>query len=135
MGGRGNFLLKISLKLGENDLSTDGRIQMNDNKICIVGNARPPRDAPIANKFVYFFITFIVDGDTGKILDLEASTILKLTNDFIRELFVGKSLDQLDEDLLSDIKHRYMGSCQKAIQVSYKDAVTRYNLWKENSEG
>lgn len=107
---------------------------MKDNRICIVGNARPPRDAPIANKYIYFFITFIVDGSTGKILDLESSTILKLTNDFIRELFLGKSLAQLDEDLLAEIKHRYMGSCQKAIQVSYKDAVIRYNLWKENIE-
>lgn len=104
---------------------------MNSNTLCIVGNAKPPQDNPIAMKYVFFFITFIVDKDTGEIIDTEASTVLHLTNAFIRGLFVGHSVAQLDEEVMRQIKLTYLGSSQRAIQVAYRDAVHRYAAWKE----
>ena len=106
---------------------------MDKNSICVVGNAKPPKDTPIANRFTFFFISFIADGSTGEILDAEVSTLLKLTNDFVKTLFIGKSLASVDNALMDEVKNRYLGSSQRAIQVAYKDAVIRYNSWKNNN--
>lgn len=105
---------------------------MKFNGLCIIGNSKPPQDGPIANKYIFFFITYIVDEDSGTILDAESSTVLPLTNEFIKKLFIGESIAEVDDDLLNRIRRQYLGNAQKAIQAAYKDAVRRYQMWKEN---
>lgn len=105
---------------------------MKFNGLCIIGNAKPPQDGPIATKYTFFFITFIVDEDSGTILDSESSVVLPATNEFIKKLFLGESLAEIDNDLLNRIKRQYLGNAQKTIQAAYKDAVRRYQIWKDN---
>lgn len=102
---------------------------MQPTTLCIIGNARSQADNPIAHHFSSFFITFIVDSDTGQIIDAEASVVLRTTNEFLRSLFVGKSLATVDISLEEDVRHRYLGSSQKAVIVAYKDAVKKYRAW------
>ena len=86
---------------------------------------------PITHQFSQFFITFIADGESGEILDLEASVVLSLTNRFIKDIFLGRSLADVDPKIIEKIDHTYLGSSQKAIQVAYKDAVKKYRSWNK----
>ncbi len=107
---------------------------MKHPKLCIVGNSRTQQKNPIMQRYSRFFITFIVDSESGKVLDLDASVMLKATNEFIKELFIGCSLANTDQELLEHIRCTYMASSQKAIQMAYLDAVRNYNIWlSENS--
>lgn len=99
-------------------------------ELCIIGNARSQSANPITHHYSAFFITFIVDADTGRILDAEVSVVLNLTGSFLRRLFTGRSLSETDEELLEEIRTRYLGSSQKALQVAYKDAVKKYRAWR-----
>ncbi len=100
---------------------------MRDNTIYIVGNARTNSDNAIMIQFGSFFMGFLVDKDTGEILDLDATAILELTIEYIRHLFIGKSLNDDPEELEKLLKSHYYGSSQKAILAAYKDAVYRFN--------
>ena len=106
---------------------------MKYKKLCIVGNSRTQQKNPIMLRYSRFFITFIVDGETGEVLDLDASVMLKATNEFITELFFGCTLANTDQELLESIRCTYMASSQKAIQMAYLDAVRKYNIWKSDN--
>lgn len=97
--------------------------------LCVIGNARSQSDNPITHLFSSFFITFIVESETGIIVEAEPTVVLQTTKEFLKTLFVGRSLKAVDEDLEEDIKRRYLGSSQKAILVAYKDAVKKYRAW------
>ena len=99
-------------------------------QLCVIGNAKVQNENPITHKFTQFFITFIVDSETGTIQEVEASMTLALTARFVEKLFLGKSLAATDEALLEAVRIRYLGSSRKAIAVAYKDAVKKYRAWK-----
>ena len=99
---------------------------MSFKKLCITGNARTQLKNPITTRFSHFFIVFIVEASTGRILYLDASVLLPATNSFIKELFTGRSLAEVDKELIADIRSCYLCSSQKAIQMAYLEAVKKY---------
>lgn len=104
---------------------------MEDVSLCIIGNAKSQLDNPITRQFSSFFITFIVEAESGVITEAEASVVLRTTNNFLSSLFVGRSLESFDDSLEENIRNRYLGSSQKAIIVAYKDAVKKYRAWRK----
>jgi len=99
----------------------------SENTVYVVGNAKTNTDNAITNKFSSFFIGFVVDVDKDEIIDLSCSSTIRTTDDFIRSLFMRKSLKVFDCTLEEEIKKRYHGSSQRAIIVAYKDATKKYN--------
>lgn len=97
-----------------------------ENSIYVVGNSRTTSDNPITVQYSSFFIAFVVEVPSGLILDLEASVICPITNRFIKDLFGGKTLAFVDDELIKEIERRYKGSSDKAITVAYKDAVKKF---------
>ena len=92
----------------------------------IEGTVKTYIDKAINKNYNSFFVGFIID-ENGKILDVEASAILKITNDFIKKIFVGKDFIKDFEEISSIILKNYLGSSQKSIIVAYKDAIKKYN--------
>ncbi|MDF2882874.1 MAG: hypothetical protein K0R54_3431 [Clostridiaceae bacterium] len=99
--------------------------------VYVVGNAKTSADNAITMHFNSFYIGFVVDINTDKIIDLSSSSTLRTTDEFIKYLFVNKSLKAFQAELEEEITKRYHGSSQKAIVVAYKDAVKKYNEIKE----
>ncbi|MDO5116313.1 MAG: DUF3870 domain-containing protein [Synergistaceae bacterium] len=108
---------------------------MRFEKLCIVGNARTQQKNPITARFSHFFIVFIVEAATGKIVDLDVTVMLPATSNFIRELFIGRSLAEVDSELLECIRCCYLASSQKAIQMAYMEAVRKYRSWLSSHRG
>jgi len=98
-----------------------------ENTIYIVGNAKTQQTNPITHHFGQFFISFIIERETAKILACGVSVTISVTNDFISSLFVGRSLLDDTETIRQILETRYFGSSQKAIWVAYKDAQKKYN--------
>jgi flavin-binding protein dodecin len=97
------------------------------NTVYIVGNSRTNTDNAITQNFISFFIGFVVERDSGEIVDISCSSTIRTTEEFIASLFMGKSLKSFDEAMENEIRNRYFGSSQKAIIVAYKDAVKKFN--------
>lgn len=97
------------------------------NTVYVVGNSKTNVDNAITSKFNSFFIGFVVDTEDDTIVDLSSTATIRTTDDFIRDLFIGRKLTKFDCKFDEEIKRRYHGSSQRAIIVAYKDAATKYN--------
>ena len=97
-----------------------------DNAIYIVGNAKTQQSNPITHHFGQFFIAFVVDRESAKILACGVSATLSVTNEFVSHLFVGRTLRDDPELIRQLLESRYFGSSQKAILIAYKDAQKKY---------
>jgi hypothetical protein len=99
--------------------------------VYIVGNSKTTTENAITHRFHSFYIGFVAEGTTGRIIDLSCSSTIRTTEEFIKSLFLDKSLADYDDNLEREIKRRYHGSSQKAIIVAYKDAVKKFIEVKE----
>ena len=96
-----------------------------DCTVYIVGESKTASNNPITQHFTHFFIGFVINRETHEIIDAECSAMLSLTNGFIKAMFVGKSMNDV-EDLEEDIKSRYFGSSQKALMIALRNAGLKY---------
>ena len=98
----------------------------NKNTILVVGQAKPSKEDAIYNLHGEFYISLIVERDTGKILELDCNTILEVTKQFVASMFVGESL-RTDVPLIEkEIRERYFALTQKPLIACMKDACNRY---------
>ena len=98
----------------------------NKNTILVVGQAKPSKEDAIYNLHGEFYISLIVERDTGKILERVCNTIHEVTKQFVASIFVGKSL-RTDVPLIEkEIRERYFALTQKPLIACMKDACNRY---------
>lgn len=96
------------------------------NSLYIVGNSKSQLSNPITQVYGQFFIGFIVENDSGKIIDVECNAIITLTNSILKDILIGENIASGYEVIKSHITERYLGSSQKAILVAFKDAQKKY---------
>ncbi|WP_211748259.1 DUF3870 domain-containing protein [Paenibacillus sp. Marseille-Q4541] len=99
----------------------------DQDTIYIVGDAQTSVNNPITQQFSAFFIGLVVDTTNHKIIDAGCSSTIPLTSRFVRTLFIGQSMLDL-EIVVEQVRTRYYGSSQKAIIVAFKDALKKYNM-------
>jgi hypothetical protein len=97
-----------------------------ENSLYIVGDSRSQMNNPITQVYGQFFISFIIENDNGKIVDVECNAITSLTNKILKDILVGESMTTDFETIKNRIIKRYLGSSQKAILVAFKDAQKKY---------
>lgn len=105
-----------------------GNIMYGENTILIVGQAKPSREDAIYSLHGEFYVSFVVEKDTGTILDVECNTILAVTSRFVTEMLIGKSLKSDLEEMETSIRERYYALTQKPLIACIKDAHNRYMM-------
>lgn len=97
---------------------------MNET-VYIIGESRTNMDNAITLIYNSFYMGLEIDVQNDKIIDVGCIHTLALTEKFVRNMFIGKDIK--DSDIIeNEIKRRYHGTSQKAIIVSYKDALKKY---------
>ena len=99
-----------------------------ENTVLVVGQAKPSREDAIYNLHGEFYISLVVERDTGRILDVDCNTILSVTKNFVASMFVGKNPRTDTEVLEREIKERYFAPTQKPLIACMKDAHNRYMM-------
>jgi hypothetical protein len=102
----------------------------NKDTVYVVGHGKTSSDNAITEQFKIFFLGFVIDVTTDKVIDLGSSTTVEVTSNFIKSIFIGKSFKSYNEEIEKDITIRYFGSSQKAIITAYKDALKKYESIK-----
>ncbi len=97
----------------------------------IIGESRTNVENAITKTYGSFFIAMEVDAATGEIVDFGVTHTLKITENFLRKIFIGKSLITDYDQLVSEVSRRYGGSSQKAVLVSLRDAKGRFQVVKD----
>lgn len=97
----------------------------NSDTVYIVGDAKSPENNPITKQYQAFFIAFVIERATGKIVDAECSATVAITKRFVASLFIGKNMND-SVAVTEDVNERYFGSSQKALIVAFKDAQKKF---------
>ena len=97
---------------------------MNET-IYVIGESRTNMDNAITVIYNSFYIAFEIDAKTDIIIDMGCTHTIDITENFTRKIFIGRNFFDSDK-LEQDIKRRYHGTSQKAMIVSYKDAIKKY---------
>lgn len=92
----------------------------------IVGNSKTNSENAITTLYKSFYIGFVVEETSGHIVDASCASTLRTTDEFVRSIFVGRTMGVDDDALETEVKRRYHGSSQKAIIVAYKDAAKQW---------
>ena len=100
----------------------------DSNTILVVGQAKPSKEDAIYSLHGEFYVSFVVERESGLILDVECNTILSVTSRFVNELLVGKSLWTDLEVMEASIRERYFALTQKPLIACIKDAHNRYMM-------
>lgn len=100
----------------------------DNNTLLIVGQAKPSRDDAIYTLHGEFYISLVVEKESGKILDIECNTILSVTSNFVASMFIGKSIKTDMDELEKAIRERYFALTQKPLIACMKDAHNRYMM-------
>jgi hypothetical protein len=101
------------------------------NTICIVGNAKSPQNDAVTHQYGRFSICFVVDKESGTIIECSSTFAMSLTNDFIKSIFSDKGLTTDSEIVRLEVESRYFGASQKAVIVAFKDAQKKFNNIKK----
>lgn len=97
-----------------------------DNAVLVVGQAKPSRADAIYQTHGEFYISLVMERDTGRILDMTCNTILDVTAEFVRDMLIGKRLPEDLPALEAEIRTRYFALTQKPLIACLKDAANRY---------
>ena len=96
--------------------------------ILVIGQAKPSKDDAIYNLHGEFYISLVLDKESGKIIDMDCNTILEVTKNFVASMLIGKSLKDDVAIMEKEIKERYFALTQKPLIACLKDAHNRYMM-------
>jgi hypothetical protein len=77
-------------------------------------------------------MAFEVDDSTYEVLDFSCTHTLDTTERYLTKMFLGKQFPEIENWLESELNLRYGGSSRKAVMVSYRDALKRWQTMTEN---
>lgn len=97
-----------------------------ENTVLVVGQAKPSRADAIYQTHGEFYISLVLERDTGRIVDASCNTILDVTAEFIRDMLLGKRLLEDFSAMETAIRTRYFALTQKPLVACLKDAANRY---------
>lgn len=77
-------------------------------------------------------MAFEVDDVTYEVLDFSCTHTIDLTERYLAKLFIGKCFQNIENWLERELELRYGGSSRKAVMVSYRDALKRWQVMTGN---
>lgn len=93
--------------------------------VYIIGESRTNMDNAITIIYNSFYMAFEIDAKTDIIMGVGCTHTISITENFIKKIFTGRNIADYD-NLEQEVKKRYHGTSQKAVVVSYKNALKKY---------
>ena len=109
-------------------------VEYGPNTILVTGVAKISKDDPISSSYEVFFVSLVVDRETGAIVDSTCNTARDMTKDFIRSLLARKNLETGIDEIVVEVRSRFFGLVQKSLLVALKDAHNRFLVLKRGGK-
>lgn len=77
-------------------------------------------------------MAFEVDDVSHEVLDFSCTHTVDVTERYLSKMFLGRNFPSIENWLEKELEGRYGGSSRKAVMVSYKDALKRWQIMTGN---
>ncbi|MEW9124781.1 MAG: DUF3870 domain-containing protein [Thermotaleaceae bacterium] len=102
------------------------------HSVYVIGESRTNSDNAITKMYGSFYMAFEIDDVTNEVLDFSCTHTVDVTERYLSKLFLGKQFQEIDNWLERELTQRYGGSSRKAVIVSYRDALKRWQIMTGN---
>lgn len=99
---------------------------MNQNNILLTGYAKLPNGITATELYKVVAVAVIIDKTTHLIKDIECSLVTELARNFVKELLVDESINDLDR-IKAKLDACYHGSAKKAVFSALKIIQEKYS--------
>ncbi len=93
--------------------------------IYVVGYARLPSETTAKHVYGTLGLGLALDRRTGRILEVSCTTLPPYGNEFLRELFLGKSIEEDLKTITQEIRSRYVCRTRNALLAALQDVLKR----------
>jgi len=97
------------------------------------GHAQIPTGLDLYENYKYLTILVEVDGETGEIVNCSVPIYCKLHNDFLADIFIGKSLSSDINLIIKEIGERCHTVSNRALITAIQMLHNRYTMIVNNS--
>jgi len=94
--------------------------------IFVTGQAKPGKEDAINNVYQVYSLSLIIDPQTDIIHDLACTCAFEMTNQFLRSMICGKNFLTDKDEIIAEVKSRFLAISQKTFLAAFKDAQNRY---------
>lgn len=119
--------------MNQTDLLQEGEDRI-PHTFFVIGESRTNADNAITKTYGSFYVAFEVDEETEQVLYFNCTHTLELTEQFLKRIFVGQHFPTIGTWLEKVLERRYGGSSRRAVVVSYRDALKRYQAMRRGGE-
>lgn len=109
--------------------------QLDHNHILVTGFAQLPKGTPLTETQKMFACTIVIDQRDGTIVEASFTFLMKLTEDFLRAMIIGKRYPDDWEEIQQQINKQYLVPTQGAVIQALRVAFERYNKEVIQAEG
>jgi len=102
------------------------------NSAFVIGESRTNADNAITKTYGSFYMAFEVDDATYEVLDFSCTHTIDLTERYLSKVFIGRQFQNIGNWLERELEIHYGGSSRKAVVVSYRDALKRWQAMTGN---
>lgn len=96
------------------------------------GHARLPKS--IAGAETCVSVEIEVSLDTGLVVELASRTVLPRAEALLREILIGRSVDESPTLAISELQRRYHGADGRAICTAVLNAHANYLRWRQQGD-
>ena len=117
----------------EDSFYLEGGLYLHEmHSVFVIGESRTNADNAITKMYGSFYMAFEVDDITYEVLDFSCTHTVNVTERYLSKMFLGKRFPDIEYWLEKELEGRYGGSSRKAVMVSYKDALKRWQIMTGN---
>jgi hypothetical protein len=129
-----DFHVLINNEVSNTSTTRASLVEYAPSTILVTGVSKISKDDPISSSYEVFFVSLVVDRETGVIIDSTCNTARDMTKDFIRSLLTRKNLETGIDEIVGEVRSRFFGLVQKSLLVALKDAHNRFLVLKRGGK-
>jgi hypothetical protein len=94
--------------------------------IYVVGHARLPSETTAKHVYDILSLGLALDRESGRILEVSCTTLPPYGNEFIREILLGKKIEEDLDTITEEIRSRYICRTSNALLAALEDLLKRF---------
>ena len=101
--------------------------------IYIVGHAKLPAETTSKHVYGVLSLGLLLDRRTGRILEVSSTLLPSYGNEFVKELLLGKKIEEDIDAITAEIRSKYVCRTRNAVLAAVEDLLKRYQEHEKQS--
>lgn len=102
-----------------------GKMKPAKDVIYVVGHARLPAETSAKHVYEMLSLGLALDKETKRIMEVSCTTLPAYGNEFIRDLLLGKRLEEELKTITEEIRAKYICRTRNALLAALDDLLKR----------